>query len=80
MGIEALNSAARAAGFAMATPDDDTPVDELVAETVVEPAWRPGAPLLLGAPGIPQAHSLSVAEWLKGLFGSVGRGTPAEAR
>lgn len=45
MGIESLHKAALAAGFAMATPDDDPPVEtrHLVPDEDVQPAgqWRP---------------------------------------
>ncbi len=40
MSIERLNKAATAAGYAMATPDDDIPVEAGPAEMVEEPASR----------------------------------------
>jgi hypothetical protein len=47
MGIESLNSAARAAGFAMAAPDD--PFEDVVSPLrAVETPWRPGEAVLVG--------------------------------
>lgn len=40
MSIERLNKAATAAGFAMATPDDDVPVETRAVEPVEAPASR----------------------------------------
>jgi hypothetical protein len=82
MGLEALKSAERAAGFAMATADDA--VDEAHSVTVTPGAseWRSAEPILAPfAQGLPQgvhgpvarrAHA-TVAEWVKGLFGISGR-------
>jgi hypothetical protein len=70
MGLEALKSAERAAGFAMA------PVDDLVGEcgdeaTVrAEVGWQPGQWSHTPAVAKPAATSVaSTADWLKGLFG-----------
>ena len=51
MGIEALNNAARAAGFAMAAPDD-TSEEEVVRKPAVDTAWRSSTAVsLLAADG-----------------------------
>ena len=78
MGIETLNSAARAAGFAMAPPD------ELLNETtpVVEPDGKPGRPneavLLDPIQSADQRKAThSVSDWLKGMFGAFARRAPA---
>jgi hypothetical protein len=74
MGMETLNNAARAAGYAMATSDD------LLSRSKSEPrpeteAWRPGE-ANMPSQAVPQPTSL--ADWLKGRFFSViGRGAPA---
>ena len=76
MGLEALRSAERAAGFAMAPADDL----ESRGEVVLELAGRQPAPLTLlsEAPRELKAVQLSVTERVKGLFGfSPGRRAPA---
>jgi hypothetical protein len=77
MGLEALKSAERAAGFAMASADD--PSVESRVETVARETaeWRAAEPVLVQqtAPGDKPAP-VSVTEWVKGLFGS-GRRAPA---
>ena len=75
MSIETLNSAARAAGFAMAGPEgpdeDATPPagawqeDELAAPVVARTAAT-----------VPSKVSFAFGDWVKGLFTS-GRGAPA---
>ena len=81
MGIEALNNAARAAGFAMAAPDD-TPEQEVVRKPVLETGWRPAAPVgLLAAPAtVSIARPSQVTDWFKTMLGTTGRGAPAGAR
>jgi hypothetical protein len=70
MGMETLNSAARAAGFAMAASD------EIGTERKAEPAtWQAPEPVLdQASAGKPQ---LSLMDWIKGLFGASGRRAPA---
>jgi hypothetical protein len=67
MGIEALNSAARAAGFAMATSEE--PFDEVYpgATQAVNTQWRPGEAML-----VHEAPS-ERGDWLKALLGLFGR-------
>jgi len=79
MSIENLNTAVRAAGFAMAASDE--PSDEGKTDRHPESeAWRPGEAVLLtqdevalGAHGKP----LTIAGRLKGVFGLFGRSAPA---
>lgn len=88
MGLEALKSAERAAGFAMATADDAADEARSVTVTPGAAEWRSPDPILAPfAPGLPQGHvhgpvaqrvgarraHATVAEWVKGLFGSSGR-------
>jgi hypothetical protein len=80
MGIEALNNAARAAGFAMAAPDD-TPEEEVVARPVIEASWRAGTAVNLIAPApLNVARPSQVTDWFKSMLGATGRGAPAGAR
>jgi hypothetical protein len=80
MGIEALNNAARAAGFAMAAPDD-TPEEEVVRRPAIEATWRPGTAVSLIAPtALTVARPSQVTEWFKTMLGTAGRGAPAGAR
>ena len=82
MGIEALNNAARAAGFAMAAPDD-TPEEEVVRKPALETSWRPAPHAgLLPAPLSPvhMVRPSPLADWFKGMLGATGRGAPAGAR
>jgi hypothetical protein len=81
MGIEALNTAARAAGFAMAAPDD-TPEEESAAKRpALEASWRPGSPVSLWVPPVaaPVARPSQVADWFRSMLAG-GRGAPAGAR
>src|SRR6266576_3340405 len=79
MSIENLNTAVRAAGFAMAASDE--PSDEGKTDRHSESeAWRPGEAILLtqdevalGAHGKPR----TIAGRLKGVFGLFGRSAPA---
>lgn len=76
MGIESLNTAAWAAGFAMATSDE--PVEQKTSSTETEPAsWQTGAAVL--RPTSTEVHAKSgpsPTEWVKGMF-SLGRRAPA---
>jgi hypothetical protein len=79
MSIETLNSAARAAGFAMAMSDE--PADD--GKDQEHPAaWQPGDPVVLkavedslGDVGEPAKSTLT--DWVKGVFTSIGRRAPA---
>jgi hypothetical protein len=80
MGIEALNNAARAAGFAMAAPDD-TSDEEVVRKPAVDTSWRPSTAVSLLGPPAPQvARPSQVSDWFKAVLGATGRGAPAGAR
>jgi len=73
--METLNTAARAAGFAMAMSDESPQESKVEAKPEAE-AWRSEANLL---PQDPQAatRKASAADWFKSLFGLFGRGAPA---
>lgn len=78
MSIETLNSAARAAGFAMAMSDE--PAEEAKPQEQPAVGWDPGDPILLKAAeatiaGEPAKATLT--EWVKGVFTSIGRRAPA---
>ncbi len=72
MGIENLQNAARAAGFAMV--DAEEPLTE--AKRDVGETWLPKAALLQQEPKrespIEKAQ-VSLGEWVKGVFGTTGR-------
>lgn len=79
MSIETLNNAARAAGFAMAGPEDLS--EERRPEAKPEPqgeAWRSAEPVLLAheKPVDAPKETVSATEWVKNLF-AFGRGAPA---
>jgi hypothetical protein len=76
MGIETLNTAARAAGFAMAASEEVAQESKVPAGIATE-AWP-------SEPGLPAPeHEAKVeatagaGEWLKSIFGVFGRGAPA---
>ena len=79
MGMETLNNAARAAGFAMATSDEllsnGKPPE---AKTEIE-AWRPGEAIMATQSAPAAGGALhAVTDWVKGrVFGVLGRGAPA---
>jgi hypothetical protein len=66
MGIEALNSAAWAAGFAMAGSEDAFEDTDAKAKTV-EARWTPGEAVLVREP------TAEKSDWLKALLGLFGR-------
>jgi len=76
MGMETLNSAARAAGFAMAVSDETQPSVEPKAET--QP-WRSGEPVLkhpvLVRKDVPSRIAQPV--WVKSLLNLLQRRAPA---
>lgn len=75
MGIETLQSAARAAGFAMATSEEPLTTARREAEEV----WLPKASLLAQerAPQAPAAPvekaQATLGEWVKSVIGATGR-------
>jgi hypothetical protein len=71
MGIETLQSAARAAGFAMAAEDGD---GECAPHVVEHPEWQPTQALLLP---LAEPHQPGKLEALRGLFSYFGRRAPA---
>ena len=78
MSIENLNTAVRAAGFAMATSDE--PADENMANKQPQSeVWRPGEAILLNqdetAAQVKAAPT--IADRLKGVLGLLGRSAPA---
>ena len=80
MSIETLNSAARAAGFAMAMTDE--PADEKkTADELEKGAWRPGEAIVLhhaeAMPTDASRAATSFTDWVKGVFGSSGGRAPA---
>ena len=73
MGIETLNSAARAAGFAMAASDE--PYEQVKAETKTAVDWRPSEAITLASPTLASPHK--TADWLRSMLGLFGRRAPA---
>lgn len=78
MSIERLNKAASAAGFAMATPDDETPTVDHTAEKVEAPISR--AVVVANTP--PHLASASesihrVTNWFKDHLPGMGGRAPA---
>ena len=74
MSIENLNSAVRAAGFAMATTDESSeqPIKPLESES-----WRPGEAMLLTQDDGAAKAAPTITDRLKGVFGLLGRSAPA---
>lgn len=80
MGIDALNKAAQAAGFAMAAPDEDMliearPTPRRQAGTAV--AVVKAQPEAAGTVQTVRAAVTSAANWVKGVVPSFGGGAPA---
>ena len=76
MGMEKLNNAARAAGYAMATSDDLLNDSKPEARSEVE-SWRPGEAIM---PSQQSSNNTlhTVTDWVKGrVLGVLGRGAPA---
>lgn len=76
MGMDRLNTAATAAGYAMATPEDDT--EALVAPAIERP--EPGRALMV----VPAAQPISAMQnvsaavtWLRGHLPTFGGRAPA---
>jgi hypothetical protein len=76
MSIENLNTAVRAAGFAMATADE--PASESIPDDLLQSdAWRPGEAMLLNQDEPVAKAAPSMTERLKGVLGLLGRSAPA---
>jgi hypothetical protein len=79
MGIETLQKAALAAGFAMATPDDNPPVEDIPASPPHEPFRRTGQ-WLVPVAATSQHHSstresfATALAWVRNHFPSAGGG------
>lgn len=71
MGIEKLENAARAAGFAMAA---DEPLDEKAALMQAAAETRHLVPTVADSAA---ERTQAFAEWVKGVVGSAGRRAPA---
>jgi len=76
MSMETLNTAARAAGFAMATSDEGLQESKVEANLEAE-AWRSSEAALLLQGSQEAAPKASAADWFKSLFGLSGRRAPA---
>jgi len=72
MGMETLNSAARAAGFAMAASDE--PYEEVKTEVKVT-GWRPSEAVTLTKLG--PAHPHKSGEWFRTMLSLLGLRAPA---
>jgi len=72
MGMETLNNAARAAGFAMAAAEE--PLEDVRTEAKTEAApWRPGEAVLTHEP----PKSGRIGDWTRTVLGLFGRRAPA---
>jgi hypothetical protein len=69
MGIEQLNSAAWAAGFAMATSEDDYDDGCAVARSPAT-QWTPGQAIMV------RERNVERTDWVKALLGLFGRRAP----
>ena len=76
MSMEKLNTAARAAGFAMATSDEGSQESKVEAKTETE-TWRSSEAILLHQDAQATAPKASATDWFKSLFGLSGRRAPA---
>jgi hypothetical protein len=72
MGIEQLNSAAWAAGFAMAASEEDFE-DGCVVVEPVEAQWTPGRAVVVRGPAADRT------DWLRALLSLFGRRAPVSA-
>ncbi len=80
MGIEALNNAARAAGFAMAASEEPYGEVEvvLVEAAPAETQWQPGKAVVLHDAPAPAALSRT-GDWMRSMLGLFGRRAPASS-
>jgi hypothetical protein len=79
MSIESLNTAVRAAGFAMAPSDEAGDENKLDKPVPQSEAWRPGEAVLLSPDEMAAAKATppTITERLKGVLGLLGRGAAA---
>jgi len=70
MGIEQLNSAAWAAGFAMASSEDEYQDGCAVVTQPVETQWTPERAVVVRQPAVERV------DWVRALFGLFGRRAP----
>jgi hypothetical protein len=78
MGIETLNTAAWAAGFAMAANDEPLNEPKAEARPEADTAWRASNPVLdVQRTRLVSRSTPSTTEWVKGVFGAFGRRAPA---
>jgi hypothetical protein len=73
MGIEALNSAAWAAGFAMAASDEPYAEVKVEEARAAETQWRPGEAMLPREVIKPTPRA---GDWVRNLLGLFGRRVP----
>ena len=76
MSMETLNTAARAAGFAMATSDESSQDSKVETKPEAE-MWRSSEAIVLQQGPQKAAPKASAADWLKSLFGLSGSRAPA---
>jgi hypothetical protein len=75
--METLNTAARAAGFAMASDSDEGLQESKVEAKPEAEAWRSSESVQLLQGPQAAAPKASATDWLKSLFGLSGRRAPA---
>ena len=74
MSMENLNTAVRAAGFAMAPSDEST---DKTDNQLQDEAWRPGEAILLSQDESAAKAAPTITDRLKGVLGLLGRSAPA---
>ena len=74
MSMENLNTAVRAAGFAMAPSDESA---DKTDNQLQDEAWRPGEAILLSQDESAAKAAPTIADRLKGVLGLLGRSAPA---
>lgn len=74
MGMESLNKAANAAGYAMAPAEEMVPDSTSRSETAAAAFVRPQVANL---PALPAARQATGVQWVRGFFALLGRGQPA---
>jgi hypothetical protein len=74
--METLNTAARAAGFAMAASDEGSQESKVVAKPETE-TWRSSEAILLPSEPQDATRKASATDWFKSFFGLSGRRAPA---
>ena len=76
MSMETLNTAARAAGFAMAMSDEGSQEGKVEAKPETE-TWRASEAIVLAQDPQGATPKTSATDWFKSLFGLSGRRAPA---